>query len=107
MREKVAARDRLPEDLAAWKNDLRALWLRVWIVANKALALSCAVVIHKFLDIAGEWLIPVGWERCSKVFRGTFFAVFMVIYLHFLWEMLIVFVPSLRSMRWRKTEERT
>ena len=103
-----AVAKQLPDDLADWKQDLKALWLRVWIAANKGLALLCAVAIHKSLDLAGEWLIPVGWEKVSNLFRGTFFTVFMVIYLHFLWEMVSVFVPWLnKKASVKKTEVHT
>lgn len=105
MKEKgPATRTDLPEDLVAWRRDLRVLWMRVWVAANKALALLIALAIHKVLDMAGEWLIPAGWEVCLKVFRGTFFAVFSVIYLHFLWEMLTVFVPAFKHKTWKKAQ---
>jgi hypothetical protein len=107
MRGRAATGTALREDLADWRGELRSVWLRVWIAANKALALLFAVGIHKVLDIAGEWLIPPGWESCSKLFHGTFFVVFMVIYLHFLWEMLAVFVPSLKGRGGKEKGKRT
>jgi hypothetical protein len=96
--------DGLPDDLANWRKDLKTLWLRVLIVANKSVALACTVILHKGLDALAEWLIPSNWVRSLTLLRGTFASTFMVIYLHFLWEMLTVFVPSLHISLKRKPE---
>lgn len=86
-------------DLTDWRQTITHVWIRIWIALNKAGALAILICIHKGLDLAAAWLVPPGWEKVLAVYRITFFAVFSVIYLHFLWEMLIVFVPQLRAAR--------
>jgi len=98
----TAGRPAKTDDLGDWRGDLRNLWLRAWIAANKAAALLVAVGIHKAIDVATVWLIPHGWGFVSKLFRGTFFVVFAIIYFHLMWEMLTAFVPSFRKKTWVK-----
>ena len=86
----------LPDDLKYWKQEIRNLWIRVWVAANKVAALLVAVALHKALDVSAEWVVPVGWPKWLFVLRVTFAAAFSVVYLHFIWEVLTVFIPSIR-----------
>jgi hypothetical protein len=66
---------------------------QVFVAVNKAAALFVVVCIHKGLDWAATWVTPHGWERFLLLLRGTFFGVFALVYLHFLWEILTTFIP--------------
>ena len=99
------ASEQRPDDLSRWKEQLWSLWIRVFLAANKAAALFVAILLHKGLDAAAVWIVPTGWEKFLELFRGTFFVAFMVIYVHFLWEVLITFIPALSRRSVRSAEE--
>jgi hypothetical protein len=84
------------DDLSGWKEQIRHLWIRVFLAVNRAAALGVALLIHKGLDRAIRWILPIGWEHALMLFQAVFVEVFPVIYLHFLWEMLATFVPAVK-----------
>lgn len=84
------------DDLSDWKRDIKRLWTRVLLALNKAAALGVALLIHKGLDWAAHWILPVGWDNALKLYQGVFFVTFSIIYVHLLWEMLATFVPAVR-----------
>jgi hypothetical protein len=94
----------LVDPLSNWREVIRHLWIRVWITVNKAAVLGIIVLIHKGLDFAATWVIPAGWELVSVILRGTFFAAFSVVYLHFVWEVLVIFVPAVGRRRQKSRE---
>jgi hypothetical protein len=87
------------DNLRDWKREINRLWVRVFIALNKTAALGVAVLIHKVLERGAEWVVPENWTYALKFLQGTFFLVFSLIYLHFLWEMLAAFVPSIATRR--------
>jgi hypothetical protein len=84
-------------DLETWQTDAKTLWIRVLVAANKLLAIGVAILMHKVLDVAAAWVAPAGWEKAILLLRGIFFAAFSIVYVHFVWEMLTTFVPSMGS----------
>jgi hypothetical protein len=90
------------DDLIDWKEQIKRLWIRVFLAVNKAAALGVALLIHKGLDWAARWFLPEGWEHALTLSQGVFFVIFSVIYLHFLWEMLATFVPAVRQRTVKK-----
>lgn len=84
------------DDLNGWKEQIRRLWIRVFLAVNRAAALGVALLIHKGLDWAVRWILPIGWERTLTLLQAVFVVIFSVIYLHFLWEMLVTFVPAVK-----------
>ena len=89
------------DDLRNWRKELARLWTRVWVALNKAAALGVAILIHKGLEAAAKWIVPEGWNISLTLLEAIFFVVFSIVYIHFLWEMLAVFVPFLKRKRSR------
>jgi len=85
------------DDLKDWKRQLTELWIRVFLAINRAAALGIALLIHKGLDWAIRWILPKGWEHALMLSQAVFVVIFSVIYLHFLWEMLVTFVPAVKG----------
>jgi hypothetical protein len=78
-----------------WKQVLKLLWLRVFVALNKAAALGVTICVHKGLDVAAKWVIDQpGWQPALQTLRATFFVVFSLVYVHFVWEMLTTFIPN-------------
>ena len=46
--------------------------------------------------LGARWILPEGWEHALTLSQAVFFVIFSIIYLHFLWEMLATFVPTVR-----------
>jgi len=83
-----------------WKRVIKLLWLRVFVAANKAAALGVAILIHKGLDVAAQWVIDYpSWKGALTVLRAIFFAVFAIVYTHFAWEVLTTFIPNIGVKR--------
>jgi hypothetical protein len=72
----------------------------VLVLAAQATQLACVVGIHKCVDWIMEWAVPEGWHYGVGFLHGVFFCGFAVIYVHMVWEMVLTFVPWLRTTSW-------
>ena len=89
--ESVKRRDGLKEE----GNEVRGLWRRIWIAANKAVAFLIAVVIHWLLAKSIKLVLPghsEGWEKVEKLLEAAVAVPFVVIYVHMAWDLVTAFV---------------
>ncbi|MGO8790144.1 MAG: hypothetical protein ACLQVL_22550 [Terriglobia bacterium] len=75
----------------------KVLWERVFDAMQRAAALSIFGAMHYGFNKGLEFVVPKGFERTLLFMEGFVFLLFLMIYLHFAWDMVTVFIPVLRS----------
>jgi hypothetical protein len=85
---------RRDSELSNWRQSIRHLWIRIWLAVYEVATLLVVIGLHIVLNHAAVYVVPEGWSRALKLAEATFFGVFMVIYLHSLWKILLIFVPA-------------
>ena len=68
-------------------------------VARAVLNVTSIIIflgIHWVLNVLSERLLP-GWERGRTFLEAVFFAGFAVVYVHQVFDMVVIFIPGLRQ----------
>ena len=81
---------------APTKSHVVVLARKVLLLAVDVLFFAVAVGIHRTLDILAKWAIPAKWGDLQFVVTAAFAVAFVLVYLRLVYDMLLLFIPSLR-----------
>jgi hypothetical protein len=71
-----------------------SLWARVWLAAQKTLALAILAGLHAALDHLALWMFGLEYTKGLAFLRFIFFFAFSGTYIFLAFEMLALFLPS-------------
>jgi hypothetical protein len=86
-----------PAFLATPKGHAILMLIKVFLLALDVACLAAVVGLHKVVDLLSGWVIPPEWTAIRQFLAATFACAFALIYVHFAFDMVLIFVPWLRG----------
>lgn len=85
----------------AVSREIKALWGKVWLAINRAIALGIFILVHFGLNKAIKAVVPntPTLAKGEILLESILFVFFALIYVRLGWDMLRVFFPILREER--------
>jgi len=78
------------------KSHMVVMARKLLFLAVDVVCFAVAVVIHKLLEALAHWVIPADWGDLESILSVGFSVAFVLIYLRLVYDMLQLFIPSLR-----------
>jgi hypothetical protein len=72
------------------------MFTKILLLAVDVACLAAAVGLHKFVDLIAERVIPAEWVPFRKLLTAAFAVAFSLIYIHLVFDMVLIFVPWFR-----------
>ena len=82
---------------ADYRSEIRKTGWQALLLCARVGALVVAILAHLALNWAVHFVVPEGYGWAEKVLKVVFFGCFSLVYVHQAFDMVVVFVPWIRS----------